>query len=233
VSHNPSGPPIDAVHPILIGRVDGSAALADAVRRLIELCTATTAPDALTLAAARELEAIADALERHVPDPLPGKTWLPEVQRTDLAASMATRTPFDLMVGRHSPLAPPLTVSFIGKRAVLTGSFSRPYEGPPGCVHGGALAASFDLACSAANFVAGVQGPTVRLDITYRRPTALNTPCTFEAEVEELDGSRVRTVGRLVQDGQVTVEAVGVFAVMSREDLERLLERAKTAASPQ
>jgi acyl-coenzyme A thioesterase PaaI-like protein len=213
-----------AEHPVLAGRGDSPAALADAVRRLIGLCTATMAPEEVTIAAARRVEAIADELARHVPDPLPSSTVLHHagVDETDLGARM----PFDVVVGKQNPLAPPLSVRFEPPRALLTGTFGRAYEGPPGCVHGGALASAFDLVLAAANVMIGVPGPTARLEITYRRPTALNVLCEFESRVEQHDERRVRAVGQLTQRGRVTVEATGDFVLLDRDGIARMAERA-------
>lgn len=208
---------------MLAGRGDSPAALADAVRRLIGLCTATTAPRDVTIAAARQIEAIADDLARHVPDPLPSSTAL---HRDGAGADPAARMPFDVVIGRQNPLAPPLTVRFEPPRAVLTGVFGRAYEGPPGCVHGGVLAAAFDMVLAAASLVGGAGGPTARLEISYRRPTALNVPCEFEGRVERHDGRKVRAVGRLTQRGRVTVEAAGDFVLLGHEQIARMADRA-------
>ncbi|ROO85032.1 thioesterase superfamily protein [Actinocorallia herbida] len=215
----------EADHPVLLGRLEESRALAASVRRLIEVATATTAPPGATLAAARGLDAITDALARYVPDPMPPMTQLnfPEEGESDLSARM----PFDVMIGRHSPLAPPLTLSSEGTTAILSGTLTRPYEGPPGCVHGGVLATAFDIVCAAANFIAKVPGPTRSLQISYRRPTALHTPCRFEARVDSVDGKNVRTLGRLLQNGVVTCEAVGEFVFFDREAIGRMAARAR------
>jgi acyl-coenzyme A thioesterase PaaI-like protein len=211
-----------AEHPILAGRGDSPAALADVVRRLIGLCIATMAPEEVTIAAARRIEAIADELAWHVPDQLPPGTVL----HPDGGADLAVRMPFDVVIGRQNPLAPPLTVRLEPPRSVLTGTFGRAYEGPPGCVHGGVIAAAFDLVLAAANVMAGMPGPTARLEITYRRPTALNVPCEFEGQVERHDGRNVRAVGRLIQRGRVTAEATGDFAVLNPEQVARMAQRA-------
>jgi acyl-coenzyme A thioesterase PaaI-like protein len=210
-------------HPMLAGRGDSPAALADAVRRLIGLCTATTAPQEVTLAAARRIEAIADELARHVPDPLPSSSALrPDGE----AADLAERLPFDVVIGRQNPLAPPLTVRFEPPRAVLTGVFGRAYEGPPGCVHGAVIAAAFDMVLAAGSLAGGAIGPTARLEITYRRPTALNVPCEFEGRVEWRDRRNVRAAGQLTQRGRVTVEATGDFVLVGHEQMARMGDRA-------
>ncbi|MFB4297515.1 PaaI family thioesterase [Actinomadura sp. NTSP31] len=218
---NTSEPP----HPALAGREEESAVLMDAIRRLIAVATATTAPADATLAAARELESVADALERHVPDPPLPKTMLhlADGARADGAgADLAGRMAYDIVIGRHNPMALPLEVALEPPKALLRGTFTRPYEGPPGCVHGAVLAGAFDIVCAAANVIAGVAGPTARLEIVYRRPTLLGEPCVFEGEVEAREGRRVRTVGRLLQRGRVTVEATGDFVHLDREDIARM-----------
>ncbi|MEU5880076.1 PaaI family thioesterase [Spirillospora sp. NPDC047279] len=210
----------DHGHPALAGRAAASARLGDEVRRLIELCTTTVAPSDVTDRAAAELRAIADRLAAHVPDPLI-PTALPadpESGDTDLAGRM----PFDLVIGRHNPLAVPLEVTFEPPRALLSGRFQRAHEGPPGCVHGAVIASSFDIVLAAANVVAGLPGPTARLEITYRRPTLLGVPCTFEGEVERHEGRSVRTVGRLLQGDRVTATAVGDFVQLDRAQIARM-----------
>ena len=214
------------VHPVLAGREDASAELADAVRRLIGLTTATPAPADVTLAAVRDLNAIADVLESHVPEtPLPNTVVHQPVPEG--LPDLTERMPFDVVIGRHNPLALPLKVSFEPPKALLKGTFTRAYEGPPGCVHGAMLASAFDLLLAAATVVAGVPGPTARLELKYRRPTLLNVPCVLEGEVEQHDGRSVRTVGRLIQNGHVTVEAVGDFVKLDREQIERMARRAQ------
>lgn len=223
-------------HPALAGREAESAALADQVRRLAGLCLTTTASAAATRTAAERLREIADELESHGDDPSVSRTLLPEWaagQETGgpppSGAELASRMPFDVIVGRHNPLAVPLAIAFDPPKALLTGTFTRQYEGPPNCVHGAVLAASFDLVLAAANVIAGVPGPTAKLAITYRRPTALYEPCLFEGVVESQDGSRVRTVGRLIQRDRVTVEAAGEFAKFDRAAILRMAQRAQPA----
>jgi hypothetical protein len=226
-------------HPALAGREQESAALADAVRRLAGLSVTTTAPVEATLAAARKLQEIADELERHSSDPSVSRTLVPEWAGADDPAvaegladgglDLAGRMPFDVIVGRHNPLALPLTVSFDPPKALLAGTFTRQYEGPPNCVHGAVLAASFDVVLAVANVIAGVPGPTAKLAITYRRPTVLYEPCLFEGVTQSHDARRVRAVGRLIQRGQVTVEAVGEYAKLDRAAIVRMAERAQAA----
>jgi acyl-CoA thioesterase FadM len=81
-------------------------------------------------------------------------------------------------------------------------------------VHGGALAATFDIVFTAANAIAEATGPTVRLDVRYRRPTLVDEEAVFEAWVTEVTARRVFSRGRILQGGTVTVEAEGEFAIL-------------------
>jgi acyl-coenzyme A thioesterase PaaI-like protein len=89
-------------------------------------------------------------------------------------------------------------------------------------VHGGALAATFDIVFSAANTIAGSSGPTVRLGLRYRRPTLINEETLFEGWVTRATDRRVFSEGHIIQGGVVTVEAEGEFAIFERSDVDRM-----------
>lgn len=206
------------VHPGIAGRQAEMADLSDAVRRWIALAVSNRAPAGEAAAAAAALHALADGFDRHVPDPPPPTTYLPEDEERgqDGPDVLAERLAYDFVIGRYSPLALPLTLSFEPPLAIARGRFTLPYEGPPGCVHGAVLAACFDIVLTGANLIAGAGGPTVRLSARYRRPTRLHDEVVLEGWVTRLEGRRIFSEGRLVQNGVVTVEAEGEFAAIDR-----------------
>ena len=120
--------------------------------------------------------------------------------------------PYDLVIGSCNPLALPVRLEFDPPKAYGFATFSAAYQGAPGCVHGAALAATFDIVLTAANAVAGAPGLTVRLNLRYRRPTLLDAESKFEGWVTEQTSRRVHSLGRLIQGGEVTMEAEGEFA---------------------
>jgi acyl-coenzyme A thioesterase PaaI-like protein len=150
-----------------------------------------------------------------VPEPPPHITETGRSGTIDDGFTMAERMPFDVVIGRYTPLALPVEIEFDGDRAIGRATFTTPYEGPPGCVHGAVIAATFDIVLTAANMAAKAAGLTVTLEISYRRPTLLHEEARFEAWVERVEERRVFTRGRIVQRGSVTVEAGGVFAPLS------------------
>lgn len=206
------------------GGLDPRERLAAAVRRLAVLSVTTAGADEDLVAAASALEDTADrlaGLPAHPGgprfEPGDGET-LPELHRA---------MPFDMVVGRCNPTAPPVAITFDPPRAVGLARFEATHEGAPGWVHGAAVAAAFDMVLTAANMVEGVAGPTVTLTLHYRRPTLLEEECRFEAWVESTEGNRVRSRGRLTQGGRATVEAEGVFVNLSYEDIQ-----ARSVAEP-
>jgi len=196
---------------------------AGVVRRLVELTVTNRAPAGEIERVAKELEAAADRLALHVPDDVPVITWMDAAGIEGRAPEgMADRMAFDVVIGRCSPLALPVVLSFDPPRAIGRGTFTAPYEGPPGCIHGAVLAATFDIVLTAANILADAAGPTVSLTTRYRRPTLLYEEAVFEAWVDRREDGRTFTRGQLLQGGTMTVEAEGEFAAIDRRRVAEL-----------
>jgi acyl dehydratase len=218
----------------LRGRTGEARALTDELRRLIRLSVSAAPSADETVALTAQLAAVADQLERHVPAvPLP--RYAPVTDGSLTGSSLTggllidESMPFDIVVGRFNPLALPVTLDAEPPKALAHGTFTIAYEGAPGCVHGGALAATFDIVLSAANAIAGAAGPTVRLSLRYRKPTLIGEDALFEGWVTEVTDRRVFSVGRVVQRGTVTVEAEGEFAISSYDGVHTMAARRRTA----
>ncbi len=224
MSEYPAGPGAPAGRPWSGG---GREQLADAVRRLMALTVTAAAPPGLLADATRRAEALAAELETHVPPAGDGPVarYADRSVPPDEAATLAAAMPFDVVIGSCNPVAPPLTVVFEPPNAVGTTTFSAPYEGAPGCVHGAVIAGAFDIMLTAANIMAGTAGPTVSLSLRYRKPTLINRPAVFEAWVTERTERRIHSRGRLRQGDVVTVEAEGVFATLDRARIEAMHRR--------
>ncbi len=164
---------------------------------------------------------MADRLEAAVPAvPLPRYAQLEEGAAG--GSFIQESMPFDIAVGRFNPLALPVRLTAEPPKALGHASFNVAYEGAPGCVHGGALAAAFDIVFSAANTIAGTSGPTVRLDLRYRRPTLIGEDMVFEGWVTEATERRVFSEGHIIQGGITTVEAEAEFAIFDQTQVERM-----------
>src|SRR5439155_8753316 len=69
------------------------------------------------------------------------------------------------ITGRSNPLAAPLHLWSEGELTRGWAVYSAPYEGPPGCLHGGFVAAAFDDLLGWAQIASGRAGFTVTLTI--------------------------------------------------------------------
>ncbi len=125
--------------------------------------------------------------------------------------------------GQLNPLAPPLElrVGHRGDAEVVEGRvlFSPAYEGPPGCVHGGWIAAVFDELLGMAQSLSGHPGMTASLTVDYVRPTPLLAELELSGRLDSVAGRKVFTSGELTAGGEVTARAKGLFISV---DLARL-----------
>jgi acyl-coenzyme A thioesterase PaaI-like protein len=204
-------------HPGVQGRATEMADLAQAVRRLVAATMLNRGEPAELVACTRELAMLADRLEAQIPSPPPSLTDVEAGGTMVDGASMSEALAFDVVIGRYSPLALPVEIEFDPPRALGRAVFTAPYEGPPGCVHGAVIAATFDIVLTAANVVGGMPGLTASLSTRFARPILLNEPTTFEATVVRMEGRRIHTRGQAVQRGVVAADSEGVFVHVDRE----------------
>lgn len=200
------------------------AYLAHEVRSLIDLAVTCDVPAREARELGRQLHALNERLGRHRPDRAHPRISPPVSADSPEpwdATAMIDAMPYDVVVGRYNPLAPPLEVSLDPPKAYATARFGAAYEGAPGWVHGAVIAGAFDIVLTAANHLEAASGPTTRLDVRYRRPTLLEEEAQFEAWIDHRRGKRVVSKGVLRQDGEVKVEAEGEFVTIDRSRILR------------
>jgi acyl-coenzyme A thioesterase PaaI-like protein len=129
------------------------------------------------------------------------------------------------LFGMANPLAPPVYVSIEDQAVVGKARFGVAYEGPPGCVHGGYIAAAFDEVLGLTQSLSGKMGMTGTLTIKYRKPTPLYTDLRFECRLESVSGRKVMTAGTLHAGETLTAEATGLFVTISPEQFGALSPR--------
>ncbi len=202
--------------------------LAAAMRLVIERLISSDAPEDELRVAADRLEQYAEHLATH-----------PRRKRYEGAAESALaeapnpgesrRLPgpghfdFSPLIGRSNPLAPPISVRAEDGRVHAEVVFGSAYEGPPGCLHGGYVAAAFDEVLGYAQSLTGNPGMTGRLEVSYRSPTPLHTPLRFEAWVESVVGRKITARCTLHAGDRLCALASGLFISIKPGTFERLI----------
>ena len=217
--NQPGGTFRASTHPRIEGREIELRSMADAIRRLIAITVDSDADASTTASAAARLHALADELEpmvREVHPPKHGGAW------DEGDSNPHDHFQFDVMLGIYNPLALPVEMTWEPPVARGRATFTSPYEGPPGCVHGAIIAGAFDQVFNVANIKSGVAGPTAYLHVDYRRPTLLLEPLLFEGWIDRTEGRKSYCKGRIVQGDVVTCEAEGLFIQVGVDRIRNL-----------
>ncbi len=195
--------------------------LADAMRLVIERLVPSNAPVDELRAAADGLERYAEALRAH--PRLHGIYGHAESANSGDVGAFFDQSP---LIGLANPLAPPITVGRTGDRtAAATVTFGSAYEGPPGCVHGGFVAAAFDEVLGYAQSMSGAPGMTGTLKVRYRKPTPLHQQLRFEARFVRMEGRKIFCEGTVEANDVITAEAEGIFISARPGSMEGLLRK--------
>jgi acyl-coenzyme A thioesterase PaaI-like protein len=197
--------------------------LADATRAIIDRLVATGASEeALTRATAHVERAVAElAGERQ------GRSYegFAESALAGGIGSGDAKPYFDHspIIGGANPLAPPVEVEVVDGMVRASARFGAAYEGPPGSVHGGWIAAAFDEVLGMVQSLSGAPGMTGTLEVRYRRPTPLHADLRFEATLDRRDGRKLFTSARLYLEDQLTAEAKGLFISVDFEKIAAMM----------
>jgi hypothetical protein len=201
--------------------------LADEMRRII-------ARLAVVRPAAAELERAAEAAavfaDRLTAMPERGQSW--EVSEAGLMPGDFVG--FSPVSGKSNPMAPPVTLKVkrgspregidVDVHIVGDVTFGAAYEGPPGHVHGGLIAAMFDELLGFAQLSPGF---TAYLHINYRKPTPLDARLSLVAWVDSVDGRKRMLRGECYAGDTLLTDAEGLFIAPKTDDdyLARLGKR--------
>lgn len=214
-----------AEHRALIGEAPGTwpakRRLAAAIRELMDCICATDANEEELLAAAEQIEAGARRFAAQ-----PRMVNPPGVAEMALAGGMEIFHDRSPLMGLSNPIAPPLELEPDAEAGEIRGTvdFGNAYEGAPGCVHGGFLAAALDEALGMACIFSDSPGMTGEITIRYLKPTPTKTPLRIEARLDRIEQRKIYTSGEISVGGAVTVRATGLFISISREKFSELRE---------
>ena len=198
--------------------------LAAELRALMNALNLTTAPAAVLDGLAAQVRQLRQVIDPHPRQP---KLTIAEMVARMTAGELApggaeTFAHFDHspFMGAANPIAPPMKLSQHNATVVGTVRFGDLYEGPPGHVHGGFVAAILDEVLGAAQASTNSPGMTARLEVTYLAPTPLHADLVATGWVQRVDGRKIFAAGELRHGDAVMAKAEGLFVSI---DFTRLL----------
>jgi acyl-coenzyme A thioesterase PaaI-like protein len=186
-----------------------------ALRRIINGIIMKHPEVAAMTACAERLEHIAATLETMADKPTRssfGHRMKPEDVRDFLE--------FSPLIGHANPIAPPLEIWVENGRARGRVNFGRSFEGAPGVVHGGYVAAAFDELLGFVQGFAEQPGMTGTLTIIYRAPTPILTELTLDGTLEGTEGRKINTLGQIFAGDTLLAEARGVFITLTEDQYD-------------
>ncbi|NNN20454.1 MAG: PaaI family thioesterase [Acidimicrobiales bacterium] len=192
-------------------RIDASTSL----RRIIRAVVAQDIPASVWEKASVELKLLADLLDRETGDGAALRIRMGGIENMEDGPIFLTSP----VSGPANPISPPIKWWPEEGTNTIRGSgvFDDQHEGPPTCAHGGMIALAFDELLGAANIRAGHTGMTGTLKVIYKKPTPLHAQIEFYGECLGKEGRKIKTVGRIEYQGQVTAEAEGIFISVEPE----------------
>jgi acyl-coenzyme A thioesterase PaaI-like protein len=98
-------------------------------------------------------------------------------------------------------------------------------EGPPNHAHGGSAAAVLDEVMGTACWMTGYPVLAAQITINFRASLPLEQVFTVEAWVDKVEGRKVRTVGRLYDEGgQTFTDGEGLFIEIEADRFKAIQE---------
>lgn len=181
--------------------------LAAELRRVINRLVLVRVPDEELAAAADAAGQFAERLEE-----LRIEEGVGQISEAGLAfGAFVDHSPIS---GGANPMSMPLTMEGLGGVVHGRATFGPAYEGPPGHVHGGFIAATYDEVLGRAQ---GRPGFTAYLTVQYKAPTPLLVETVWRAEIDREDG-RKRWVTATCHVGDTLCSTAEALFIAPRED---------------
>ena len=100
--------------------------------------------------------------------------------------------------------------------------FGRETQGPPGHVHGGAMAAVLDEAMGGACWMNGHRTVAAKISVSFLEMLKLETETTVEAHIERTDGRKIYLRATMSDtSGTPIAEADGLFIVLKDDTFKK------------
>lgn len=182
---------------------------ADAIRRLTPMIAWGLVPEPGLRAAAAALNALADTLRPYARSSRYEGT--DGIRLEGAAAGNASLWEAHCVLGASHPFAAPVVVDATGDVTVGRARWGAAYEGQKGFVHGGALAAAFDVMLGHAAAKFGRPIVTGTMTVRFTRSVPLDVDVAIESWLVDVEGRKVRVEATMAVDGETAVEGNATF----------------------
>lgn len=200
--------------------------LAEAMRRLNELSVISTADADALNAICETINRQADKLAQYPVEK--GKLAQMDADKDTITERRIVSHEISPLTGFSNPVSPPMNTWFDGDEVKARVTMGWQYEGPPGCVHGGFIAALFDDFLGVGQKLTGQPGFTGTLKVRYIKPTPLGEELTLIGRVKSIEG-RVNTLsGEMYAGDTLTASSEGLFVHMPADYLAKLKAQKNT-----
>lgn len=195
--------------------------VAELLKRINQQVVTTEAPEAVLAEASVQLEKIADLLDgfpRRVRTVRRREDHDDDAEY-DYGTQQSLYTPVS---GACNALSPEVCYSRDGDVAFADVTYSSAFEGGPGLVHGGFIAALFDELFGVVQSASSGPSMTARLTTQYRQPVPLNTRLRFEGKVKRSEGRKTILSATLRKGDTLLAEAEALFINIEHDVYKQL-----------
>lgn len=110
--------------------------------------------------------------------------------------------------------------------------FGKMAMGPPGHVHGGAIAATLDEAMGAVAWMSDFQCVAATIEISFLEMLPLETETIVEATIDRVEGRKIHLRATLTdRSGKKVAEGTGLFIVLREETIRAMAPRSSNVRS--
>ncbi|MEW6474267.1 MAG: PaaI family thioesterase [Actinomycetota bacterium] len=145
--------------------------------------------------------------------------WLPLITDPDPVgfSSVLLERPVS---GAGNPTAADVTFRREGDEIVADVRFGPAFEGAPGRVHGGMVAAVFDDVTGGALALARAPAYTARLTVEYLAPVPVDVPVEFRSRLEGRDGRKLYVASEARHGADILARATALFIVVEPDHFQ-------------
>lgn len=193
--------------------------LAEALRGLSAEVVACDAPDSLFQEAADATEGFLQMFQgRPRRRRVVAGTVKEEIRKEGKRYHYGDLIDYSPLSGPVNPIAPPMTILKQDSETLIARvSFSSAFEGGPGWVHGGYVAAAFDELLGLVQSLTGKAGMTGTLKVRYRNPCPLHVEVRMEGRVQSSEGRKIVAKGTMHAGERIVADGEAMFILIDQD----------------